>query len=220
MWYWYLLWHSLDAYTAMKWVRYRNFSMNLYTLPYFICAIFSNLWCWGTQASLDLFTEWKFSQYILENTNKVWYRNLWNWLWPFDLTRKVTHLTLGWKIYLHFVLLIIPVDLICHMTMFEKNRPPGHPWRPQVPPPWAWSRRQNKNLVWYVSYLLFVFSIKILCNWRCYWNLIIFDLLTPQCPGAGPIIRCCAPCMWVTHTHQFFFVWFDSLRPINNLSVM
>ena len=28
-----------DACTAMKLVRYRNFVMNLCTLPYFICAI-------------------------------------------------------------------------------------------------------------------------------------------------------------------------------------
>ena len=78
--------------------------------------------------------------FICEKTHKVWYKNLWNWhgnrnliifdLWPHP---KVTSLTLGWKFYLHFVLLVIPINLICHMTMFEKNVfwPPGHP---KVPP--------------------------------------------------------------------------------------
>ena len=37
-------------------------------------------------------------------------------LWPHP---KVTSLTLGWKFYLHFVQLVIPVDLIYHMTMFD-----------------------------------------------------------------------------------------------------
>ena len=37
--------------------------------------------------------------------------------------------------YLHFVLLVIPVDLICYMTMFEKNcLTPCVPQCPKVPP--------------------------------------------------------------------------------------
>ena len=53
--------------------------------------------------------------------------------WPHP---KVTSLTLGWKFYLHSVLLAIPMDLICHMTMFEKNKflTPLVPQRPKVPP--------------------------------------------------------------------------------------
>ena len=53
----------------------------------------------------------------------------------FDLltSPKVTSLTLGRKFYLHSVLLIILVDLICHMTMFEKKNVLT-PWAPQVPP--------------------------------------------------------------------------------------
>ena len=35
------------------------------------------------------------------------------------------------KCYLHFVLLVIPVDLICYMTMFEKKC--LTPWVPPVP---------------------------------------------------------------------------------------
>ena len=60
---------------------------------------------------------------------------------------------------------------------------------PPSPTPGAWPRGQNKNPVWYVSFLLFVrthtkFRIKIFEN-DCYWGLMIFDLLTsPQ--GAGP----------------------------------
>ena len=48
---------------------------------------------------------------------------------------KVTSLTLGWKFYLHFVLLVIPVDLICQMTMFEFFlTPPWYPKASKVPP--------------------------------------------------------------------------------------
>ena len=89
---------------------------------------------------------WKkknFWPFICENTHKIWYKKSWNWhgnqnlmifdLWPHP---KVTSLTLGWKFYMHSVLLVIPVDLIYHMTMFEKKFfwPPGHPQRPKVPP--------------------------------------------------------------------------------------
>ena len=100
-----------------------------------------------------------FVSFICENTHKIWYKNLWNWhgnrnfmifdLWPHP---KVTSLTLRWKFYLHSVLLVIPVNLIYHMTMFEKNFvwPPGHP---QSPTPGAWPRGQNENPVWYVLYL-------------------------------------------------------------------
>ena len=40
------------------------------------------------------------------------------------------------KIYLHSVLLVITVDLICHITLFEKQilDPPGHPQCHKVPP--------------------------------------------------------------------------------------
>ena len=72
------------------------------------------------------------------------------------------------KVLLAFVLLVIPVDLICYMTMFEKNC--STPWVPPVPQsltPGVWTRRQNKNSIWYLLYLSFVwthtkFGIKIL----------------------------------------------------------
>ena len=84
-------------------------------------------------------------------THRVWYKNLWNWhinrnLMIFDLltSPKVTSLTLGWKFYLHSAQLVIPVDLICHMTMFEKKFfwPRRHPSAPKSDP-WAWPRQQN-----------------------------------------------------------------------------
>ena len=149
---------------------------------------------------MTLATEWKlcsicFLSFIFENTHKILYKNLWNWhgnrnlmifdLWPHP---KVTSLTLGWKFYLHSLLLIIPVDLIYHMTMFEKKKklPPGHPQRPKVPP-WG----QNKNPVWYVLYLSFVrthtkFGIKI-CEIdfiiEIKWYLTFWPL--PRAPGGG-----------------------------------
>ena len=55
----------------------------------------------------------------------------------FDLLTSpmIISLTLGWKFYLHIVLLVIPDDLMCHITMFGKSKLPlGHPQRPKVPP--------------------------------------------------------------------------------------
>ena len=128
--------------------------------------------------------------FICENTHKVWYKILWNLhgnrnLMIFDLliSPKVASLTLGWKFYLHSVLLITPVDLICHMTMFEIFF--FTPWAPQRPTPGAWPRRQNENPVRYVLYISFVrihtkLGIKNLWNWLCNWYLkMIFDLLPP-----------------------------------------
>ena len=71
-------------------------------------------------------------------TKIQWYLTL----WPHP---KVTSSTLGWKFYLHSVLLVIPVNLICHMTMFEKKiflTPSAHS-APQSPTPGAWFRWQN-----------------------------------------------------------------------------
>ena len=103
--------------------------------------------------------------------------------WPYP---KVTNLTLGWKCYLYSVPLVIPVNLICYMTMFEKKinfdplgRPSAHKSHPQ-----AWSRHQNKNSVRYVLYILFVrthtrfgrtkiFEIDFVVGIQGYWT---FDI--------------------------------------------
>ena len=46
-----------------------------------------------------------------------------------------TSLTIVWKFYLYSVLLIIPVNLICHMTMLEKYIfDPLGTLEPQSPP--------------------------------------------------------------------------------------
>ena len=126
---------------------------------------------WGmTQA-----TEWKsrlicFVSFICESTHKVWYKNLWNWhgnrnlmifdLWPHP---KVTSLILGYKFYLHSVLLVILVDLISHMTMFEKN----DPWAPQRPK------------VIKIFEIDFVIEIK--------WYLTFWPL--PRASGGAPFMR-------------------------------
>ena len=72
-----------------------------------------------------------------------------NDIWPLT-SPKVTSLTLGWKLYLHSVLLVILVDLICHMTMFEKNNflITWAPLAPQSPTPGDWPRQQNENPIW------------------------------------------------------------------------
>ena len=148
---------------------------------------------------MTLATKWKFCSiyflfFICEYTHKVWYKNLWNWhgnrnlmisdLWPHP---KVTSLSVGWNFYLHSVLLVIYVYLICHMTMFEIFFwPPGHPLHPMTQVI-EWKSRlirfvsficENTHKVWY----------KNLWNWLCNWNKMIFYLLTsPQGPrGQGP----------------------------------
>ena len=94
---------------------------------------------WGmTQATESKSRLICFVSFICENTHKVWYKNLWNWhgnwnlmifdLWP---NPKVTSLTLGWKFYLHSVLLVILVHDHVWKLLFW---PPGHPQHPKVPP--------------------------------------------------------------------------------------
>ena len=156
--------------------------------------------------------------YLWEHTQRVWFKNLWNWhvndIWPFDLTPKVTSLTLGWIFYLHSVLLITLVDLICHMTMFE-NLTTWAPPAPQSPTPGAWPRLHNENPVWYVLYLSFVrthtefgmkiFEIDFVIEIKWY-------LIPPQGPrGRGQKTLRCAPhsCEQLTHQIWLNFVqWF------------
>ena len=156
---------------------------------------------------MTLATEWKFcslcfQSFICENTHKISYKNLWNWhgnrnLMIFDLLPhpKVTSLTLGWKFYLLSLLLVIPVDLIYHMTMFEKQMTPWAPPVPLSPTPGAWPRDQNENSVWYVLYLSFVrtdtqfgikiFEIDIIIEIK--WYLTFWPL--PRAPGGGAKIK-------------------------------
>ena len=121
--------------------------------------------------------------FICENTHKAWYKNLWNWHgnrnlmifdhWPHP---KVTSLTLGWKWYLHSVLLVIPVNLICHMTMFEKKKfyPLGTPIAPKSHP-WGMTHltEWKSRLICFVSFICentHKFWHKNLWNWLCNWN--------------------------------------------------
>ena len=101
--------------------------------------------------------------FICENTHKVWYKNLWNWhgiwnlmlfdFWPHP---KVTSLTLGWKFYLHSVLLSSPsiwyATWPCLKFFFLT---PWAPPAPVSPIPGGWPRGQNENPIWYVLYLSF-----------------------------------------------------------------
>ena len=108
----------------------------------------------------------RYVSYLLY-TYKVWYKNLWNWhcnwnLIIFDLltSPKVTSSTLGWQFYLHSVLLIIAVNLICHTNHAKMSpcAPKSHPW--------GMTKAPEQSLVRNVLYLLFVrshpkFGIKI-----------------------------------------------------------
>ena len=126
--------------------------------------------------------------------------------WPHP---KVTSLTVGWKFYLHYVLLVIPVDLISHMTLFEFFDPLGTP-APQSPTPGARPRQQYENPIWYVLYLSFVrtqFGIKIFENnfvIEIKWYLTFWHI--PRTPGSGAKKKSSAlhaSFMWVTHTPYF-----------------
>ena len=68
--------------------------------------------------------------------------------WP---NPKITRFTIGWEVYLHSALLIICVNLICHLTFFDPSAPPASP----CPTHGAWPRHQNNSPVRYVLYLLF-----------------------------------------------------------------
>ena len=144
---------------------------------------------------------------------QIWYKNLWNWhgsrnlmifdLWPHP---KVTRM----KILLAFCSACYPVDLIYHMTMFEKKNflTPWAPPVPQSPTPGAWSRGQNENPFWYVLYLSIVrthtkFGIKIFeidFVIEIKWYLTFWPL--PRAPGGGAKKKLTlhAPFMSVTHT--------------------
>ena len=107
-------------------------------------------------------------------TEVLWYSTF----WPHS---KVTSLTLGWKFYLHSVLLVIPVDLICNMTMFGFFLTPWAPQRPLSPTPGAWPRRENENPVWYVLYLSFVKThTKARCCKHCESLCIYLSLISPK----------------------------------------
>ena len=133
-------------------------------------------------------------------------------LWPHP---KVTSLTLGWKFYLHSVLLVIPVDLIYHMTMFEKKKfltlwaPPA----PQSPTPGAWPRGQNENPVWYFLYLSFVrthtkFGIKI-------FESSVSLSLSHWYPGSGVVLDCIDS--WSLHHYLLLVIeikWYLTFWPL------
>ena len=137
-------------------------------------------------------------------TEILWYLTV----WPHP---KVTSLTLGWKFYLHSVLLVIPIDLICHMTMFEEFFwHPRHPQRPISPTPGAWPRWQNENPVWYVLYLSFVrthtkFGINIFeidFEIEIKWYLTFRPL--PRAPGGGAKKIAVARPIHVSNSHTKF----------------
>ena len=128
-------------------------------------------------------------------------------LWPHP---KVTSLTLVRKFYLHSVLLVILVDLICHMTMFEFFFTTWAPPAPQSPAPEAWPRLHNENPVWYVLYLSFVrthtkFGVKIFeidFVIETKWYLTFWPL--PQCPRWRGQKRLTLHSIHVSNSHTKF----------------
>ena len=92
-----------------------------------------------------------------------------NDFWPHP---KVTSLTLGWKFYLHFVLLVIPVNWICHMTMFKKKLTPWEPPEPSKSHPLGMTQatKWNFRLICFVSFICentHKVWYKNLWNWLC-----------------------------------------------------
>ena len=109
-------------------------------------------------------------------------------------------------------LLLIPFNLICHMTMFRKLD--IWPQHPQVPNPGAWPRLPNKNSILYVLYLSFVrgctkFDFKIVeidFAIEIWWYLTFWPLL--KAPGGGDQkwYRCmCHSCKLLTHHISLIF---------------
>ena len=147
--------------------------------------------------------------YLWEHTQRVWYKNLWNWhvndIWP---RPKVTSLTIRWKCYLHSVLLVISVDLICHMTMFEIFFDPWAPQCPKVPPLGHDSCDRMKIPsdmfcifhLWEHTYFFWIKIFEIDFVIEIKWYLTFWPL--PRDPGGGAKEKLTlrAPFMWVTHT--------------------
>ena len=118
--------------------------------------------------------------FICENTHKLMYKILWNWLcnlkltfWP--LTPRSPLWPKGEKFT--FILFCSSSPSIWYATWpCSKTWPPGHPRRPKVTP--LGHDPGDRILIpfWYVFYLSFVrthtkFGIKNLWNWLCNWNL-------------------------------------------------
>ena len=127
-------------------------------------------------------------------------------LWPHP---KVTSLTIGWKFYLHSVLFVIPVHLLYHMTMFEKNDPLGTP-APQSPTPGAWPRgaEWKSRLICFVfsfvrthtKFGIKIFEIDFVIEIK--WYLTFWPL--PRAPGAGPKKVDVARLIHVSNSHTKF----------------
>ena len=129
-------------------------------------------------------TEWKFSlicfiSLICENTHKVCYKHLWNWLcnWNqmiFDLltSPKGHQFDPGWKFYLHPVCLIIPVNLICNMTMLKKKKfgPLPTPAAPKSHPRGMTQASEQKS--YFIRFIPFICK-----NTQKVWNKILWNWL-------------------------------------------
>ena len=136
-------------------------------------------------------------------TEILWYMTF----WPHP---KVTSLTLGWKIYLHSVLLVIPVDLICHMTRFEKKKfdPLGTPRAPKSNP-WGMTQATELKscLICFVSFIcenkhsIKIFKIDFVIEIKWY-----FELLTPPqgARGRGKKNFADARPIYVSNSHTKF----------------
>ena len=60
--------------------------------------------------------------------------------------------------YLRFVLLIIPVNVICHMTMFEKkNQPLGTPGAPKSHP-WGMTKASETKILFDIFHTFYLVS--------------------------------------------------------------
>ena len=134
-------------------------------------------------------------------TKITWYLTLWR-------HPKVTSLTLGWKFYLHSVLLVISVYLIQsmprdHVWFFW---PLGHPHGPKSHP---WGKTQatewNSRLICFATFICEnthkvcykTFEIDFVTEIK--WYLTFWPL--PRATGAGPkLLPSHAPFMWVIHT--------------------
>ena len=130
------------------------------------------------------------------------YLNLWRnvilmKLFVFSVGLLCVSRTVGLKFYLNYVLLIVPVNMICLMTMFGKSRflTPA----PQVLPleQGPGKRMKIPFEIFYIFYLWEIICEKMnkllyrnLWNWLLNWNSIIFELWTPPQGPMGRGLKC------------------------------
>ena len=153
---------------------------------------------WGmTQA-----TEWKsrlicFISFNCEKTNKVWLKNLWNWLCDWDLMifdlLDPPQGPRGWGPNNCAVACAIDVSYSHTNSGWISNKKLDHSTPHGTPKsdPWGMTqaREWKSRLICFISFICektHKVWFKNLWNWLCNWNWMIFNNIWPFCPSLRP----------------------------------